>query len=329
MHPASDSAPVRGRVAVVYNPIKVKVAKLRASVAAEERRSGWAESTWHETAASDDGRAAAQEAASTTPDVVLIVGGDGTLRVAAEVLHTTGIPMALLPVGTGNLFARNLRLPLNDIDLSVRTAFTGANRPIDIAFAELEAEGQPPSRHAFLVMAGVGLDASMAANTNARLKKRVGWLAYTDPIARSVFGNKQIDLSYRRDDEKRRSMAAHTVIVGNCGTLTANILLLPAAVPDDGILDAVAFRPRGGAGWTKIGYGLAFNRFFHRTAFGRFLALFLPTSRTLRYTTARRLELRFARPEEIQLDGDPFGLVTAATLTVLHHGLTLRAPSPS
>ena len=147
-------------------------------------------------------------------------------------------------------------------------------------------------------------------------------------IAQSVFGNRQIDLRYSLDDEPRREMRAHTVIVGNCGTLTANILLLPDALVDDGLLDVVAFRPRGGAGWPKIVYGLTFNRLFHRTAVGRFLSLFLPSSRTLRYRQATRLHLEFEKPEQIQLDGDPFGLVSAATITLLHRGLTLRLPRP-
>lgn len=317
------------RAAIVFNPVKVNLRRLRATVVAEEQRSGWAESLWVQTSADDDGRGAALEAAASKPDVILVAGGDGTLRVVAETLHETRIPLALLPVGTGNLFARNLRLPLNDVALSVRTAFVGSNRDVDIGFAELRLPDESSRRYAFLVMAGVGIDAQMAAHTNARLKKRVGWVAYTDPIARSVFGNRQIDLHYARDDQPSRAMRAHTVIVGNCGTLTANILLLPNALVDDGLLDAIAIRPRGGGSWTKIVYGLTFNRLFHRTVFGRFLAMFLPTSRTLRYTQAKRLQLDFDRPQEAQLDGDPFGLVSGMTLTLVHHGLTLRLPAPS
>ncbi len=78
-------------------------------------------------------------------------------------------------------------------------------------------------------MAGIGLDASMAADTNAWVRKRFGWVAYSDPIARSVIGNRQIPIRYTLDDGPARSMRAHTIIVGNCGTLTASVLLLPRA----------------------------------------------------------------------------------------------------
>lgn len=312
------------RAAVVVNPSKVDLRVLRNTVAGQEARSGWQRTSWFETDASDDGRAAALAARDTAPDVVLVVGGDGTLRVVAEALHGSGIPLALLPVGTGNLYARNLRLPLNDVAGSVTAAFTGTDRKVDIAFADLTDAESVTTRHAFLVMAGIGLDANMAANTNARLKKRFGWLAYSDPIVRSVIGNRQIELRYQLDDGPVRSMRAHTVIVGNCGTLTAGVLLLPAAKPDDGILDAVAFRPGKTIGWTGVGYGLSLNRFFHRTGFGRFLAFFIPATKTLRYTSARSLDLQLDGPEQIQLDGDPFGTVTAARLTVDHGGLTIR-----
>lgn len=312
------------RAAIVVNPVKVDLRVLRNTVAAEEQRNGWAPTTWFETAASDDGLAAAREALAAAPDVVLVVGGDGTLRVAAEALHGSGVPLALLPVGTGNLYARNLRIPLNDVAGSVRAAFSGTDRPVDLAFADLTDPQGTTTRHAFLVMAGIGLDANMAANTNARLKKRFGWLAYSDPIMRSVIGNRQIDLRYALDDGDTRTMRAHTVIVGNCGTLTAGVLLLPEAEPDDGVLDAVAFRPGRTVRWAGVGYGLSLNRFFHRTGFGRFLSWLIPATRTLRYTSARVLDLALDHPEQIQLDGDPFGTVVAVRLTVDHGGLTIR-----
>jgi diacylglycerol kinase (ATP) len=310
--------------AVVVNPSKVDVPRIRAAVAAEERLNGWAPTRWFETDAADDGRAAARAARDSAPTVVLVAGGDGTLRVVAEELRSSGIPIALAPSGTGNLFARNLGLPLSDITASVRTAFTGQDRPIDVGRAALTDPSGVTTTHAFLVMIGVGLDASMAADTNAWVKRRFGWIAYSDPIARSVLSDRRIPIGYRIDDGRLRTMHAHTIIAGNCGTLTAGLLLLPGAQPDDGLLDAVAFRPRGWLGWTGVGYALVLNRFFARTGFGRLLARVLPGSTALSYTQARTLELFLEGDEQIQIDGDPFGRVTAARLSVEHHALLLR-----
>jgi diacylglycerol kinase family enzyme len=215
--------------AVVYNPVNVPVPALRAAVAAAEREHGWGSSHWFETARDDGGSAATRKAIAVSPAVVLAAGGDGTVRAVAEELHPTGIPLALLPSGTGNLLARNLHLTLDDLPRAVDTAFAGTERAVDIALAEYRTPDGAHHHRAFVVMAGIGLDAHMAANTNSALKKRIGWAAYADPIARSVLSGKRIHFRYRVDGGRTHALSAHTVIVGNCGTLTANILLLPDA----------------------------------------------------------------------------------------------------
>jgi len=322
---SDETAAVPGlRAAIVFNPSKVQVSTLRSAVATEESAAGWSESSWFETSRADDGRGAVREAAASGPDLIVVAGGDGTLRAAAEALAGTGIPLGLIPSGTGNLFARELGLPLSNPRAAVGVAFAGVERPVDLGLATLERPDGERIERAFLVMAGIGLDAQMAAKTNQELKKRIGWLAYSDPIARSILGNRQFDLTYRLDDEPEVSTRAHTVIVGNSGSLTAGMLLIPAATIDDGMLDAVILRPGRGAGWTNIGYRLTFNRVLHRTGFGRFVSRLTPEPRAIRYAQARRLQVRFSEPQEIQLDGDPNGSVIAATLTVTHHALTLR-----
>ncbi len=326
MNEGSDRMVPAPRAAVVFNPAKVDVAALRKVVGVEESVSGWGPSAWFETSKDDDGRSAAEAAARSGAAVILVAGGDGTLRAAVEALTGSGIPLGLLPTGTANLFARELGLPLNDLAASVSTAFTGDDRPVDVGTAVLHRVDGAESRHAFLVMAGIGVDAHMAAHTNERLKKRIGWLAYSDPIARSVLGNRQFDMVYRLDDGAEVSTRAHTVIVGNSGSLPAGLLLLPDAVIDDGLLDAVVFRPGRGPGWTNIGYRLTFNRVLHRTRFGRLIARLTPRPRAIQWAQATRLQVRLETPQEIQLDGDPHGLVTGAALSVHHHGLTIRVP---
>ncbi|MGN7799524.1 diacylglycerol/lipid kinase family protein [Leifsonia sp. 22587] len=319
----AGSASVVRRAAVVVNPSKVQVAALRSAVAAAEAMAGWAPSEWFETSPTDDGRSAVLAALASHPALIVVAGGDGTLRTAAESLAGTGIPIGLVPSGTGNLFARELGLPLN-LRAAVDLAFAGSDRMVDLATAVLERPDGEREEHAFLVMAGIGLDAEMAAKTNQQLKARIGWLAYSDPIARSILGNKQFDLTYALDDGPEVETRAHTVIVGNSGSLTAGMLLLPNAVVDDGMLDAVIMRPGRGAGWTDIGYRLAFNRVLHRTGFGRFVGRFSRETRAIRYAQARTMKVRFAEPQGIQLDGDPHGDVIAATLTVRHHALAVR-----
>lgn len=316
------------RAAVVYNPVKVDLDKLRASVTSAEARYGWRRSLWLPTSADDPGVGAARDAVRKGVDVVLVAGGDGTVRAAGEALHGTGVPFALLPAGTGNLLARNLGLPLSRLDTAVETAFTGVDRAIDIGLVEIERADGSTAEHAFLVMAGVGLDANMVANTRPGLKRRVGWLAYVDAIARSLRDTEAIRMQFRVDDEPVRPMRAHTLLVGNCGLLPGNILLLPDAELDDGMLDVVTLRPEGIVGWLQIWSKIVWeNGVLRRSNVGRMIAAQQRPVRALRYVEARRIEVAFPRPIRFELDGDGFGSVVGFRASVDPAGLIVRTPA--
>jgi diacylglycerol kinase (ATP) len=303
--------------AIVYNPVsKVPLDRVRHAVEARERQHGWAASRWYPTSREDSGRRAAQDALAGGASVVLVVGGDGTVRAAAEVIHGSGTPVALIPGGTGNLLARNLGLPRGKIGASVRAAFSGVTRGVDVAVAELEDEAGRRSMQVFLVMAGIGLDAQMAQGTSALAKRYLGWLAYVRPIAQSIIRDRLFQLRYRVDGGRTRSSRAHTVIVGNCGTLTGNMLLLPAAVVDDGFLDMVMLRPKGRFGWARIGTRLMVQGVAHRSTFGRSMLESAPGLQALAYAQGRRFEVRFEVPHEVELDGDSFGAIMAARISV-------------
>jgi diacylglycerol kinase family enzyme len=119
---------------------------------------------------------------------------------------------------------------------------------------------------------------------------------------------------------------AHTIIVGNCGTLTAGILLLPGAVPDDGLLDIIALNPTGMGGWLNVGWRLAFNRLLHRSRGGRLLLRVAPGVAAIRYGQARMIVARFNRPQAIELDGDSFGDVLRVRIAVRPGAVVVRVP---
>lgn len=311
--------------AVVWNPVKPLPDRVRSAIAEQEGRNGWGQTRWYETRSDDLGRSAAQQACREQPAVVIVAGGDGTVRAVAEVMRDTGIPIALLPSGTGNLLARDIGTPLNDTDACIAAAFTGVIRQVDVGVVDLEDEDGARRTHVFVVMAGIGLDAEMAVNTSAIAKERLGWLAYVTPIARSILANRLFHLSYRVDDGPIRSARAHTVIVGNCGTLTGNMLLLPGAVVDDGLLDVVMMRPRGRFGWAHIGTRLTLQGIARRSRLSRRILRRSPATQSLAYVQGRHFEGRFDTPHVVQLDGDSFGHVTRVRIRVSPGALQIRS----
>lgn len=315
---------------MVFNPVKGDPEDMKQQVTAAARRHGWAAPEFWETTVEDPGFAPAQEAAEQGCDMVIAAGGDGTVRAVAAALRGTETSLAIIPVGTGNLLARNLSLPL-DVPEAIDTAFSGRDTTIDVCTALLALPNGESEEIDFVVMAGVGIDAQMIAHTDDDLKKRIGFLAYGVAIAKSLTGGRRLRVTWRLDDAPARRTRVHSLIVGNCGDLIASVPLLPDATANDGHFDIVALRPKGLAGWGLIVARLA-------TLMGRKVVNRLRRRDEqvtggsdideLRYSTGTRLEVSLEKPEVFEVDGDEVGEVTAFTVTIEPGCLTVREPLP-
>ena len=315
---------------MVYNPIKVDILALKTAVAAAADDSGWLPPLWFETSVKDAGQLVTAEAIAQGADLVIAAGGDGTVRAVAEGLRDSGVAMALLPSGTGNLLARNLDIGFGSLDEAIHTAFHGVDRTIDLGLAAIVRADGDHEEHVFLVMAGLGLDAKMIANTNSKLKKAVGWLAYVDAGIRSLPEIKPVKLRLSVDNEPERAVNVHTIIIGNCGKLPGGILLIPDAKPGDGVLDFVALRPRGPFGWINVWNKVAWeNGVLRKSALGRRIIDLSRDVKDVTYLTGRDLRMVVETPQEFQLDGDEFGEAKSVHTWVDPGALTVRVPAGS
>jgi len=127
-------APSRPQVAFVANPSKPGVVDLRDAAIQACAARYLPEPMWLETTEEDPGVGQARRAVADGADVVVAAGGDGTVRAVAEGLVGTNAAMGLIPLGTGNLLARNLDLPLGNLPALLRIALTGTDRPIDVGW---------------------------------------------------------------------------------------------------------------------------------------------------------------------------------------------------
>ena len=310
--------------AVIYNPIKVDLDALKATAEAQPGADEW-NTLWLPTSAEDPGQGPAREALDAGATVIIAAGGDGTVRAVAEVVRGTEASLALLPSGTGNLLARNLELTLDDAAHSFETAYTGADRKIDVARIDIRRADNSVDKHAFLVMAGTGLDAKIMSNTDDDLKKKVGWLAYAQAFVRVLRDKTQLRLEYKVDAHRNHSARAQALIVGNCGSLPANILLLPDASVDDGLLDIIVVKPESLRGWLAVAFKILWeNGVVKRTKWGRRMTELKSDSVVMRQ--GKSLTVRLSRPEEVELDGDPFGEMVGCRVTVEPGVLTVKVP---
>lgn len=325
---AQRSAPALPSAAVVYHPLKTDVAALRAAIATEQQRAGWAETRWYPTEAGDAGVSATTQALADGASLVIAAGGDGTIRAVAESLRGTGVPLALAPQGTGNLLARNLGVPLGDFASMARAAFRGTNRAIDLGVVTIVRADESEDEHVFLVLAGMGLDARTINATRSTLKKRLGWLAYVDAGVRTMLKDRPLEIHYTVDDSEVKPMSVYTVMIGNCGLMPGGVLLIPDAELDDGRLDVVALRPLGPFSWLRIWNKIGWeNGVLRKSKAGRRIIDLVNDTKSVTYVRATRYALAVAKPEPIQLDGDDFGLALSVRGTVDPGALTVRVLS--
>ncbi|MGO1539632.1 MAG: diacylglycerol/lipid kinase family protein [Leucobacter sp.] len=341
----SSSPPTKTHAAVVYQPLKTNLTALRTAVAREDDHSGWAPTRWYETEAHDAGVGATKQALEDGASVVLASGGDGTIRAVAEALRGTGTPLTVVPQGTGNLLARNLGVPLNDLREVARAAFRGDNRAIDLGVvrihredaavdsagsltdgrADSEVHGPPVDEHVFLVLAGMGLDARAISATRSTLKKRLGLLAYVDAGMRSMLKDKPLQIHYSLDGSEVKPLSVYTVMIGNCGLMPGGVLLIPDAAVDDGLLDVVALRPLGSFSWLRIWNKIGWeNGVLRKSKTGRRIIDLAHDTKHVTYVQAKNYALSVTKPEPIQLDGDDFGLAVAVSGTVDPGALIVR-----
>lgn len=316
--------------AVVYHPLKTDVAGLRSAVRAAESRAGWAPTRWYETEAADRGTGAARRAIAEGAGVVLGSGGDGTIRAVAEALRGSGVPLGIVPQGTGNLLARNIGMPLGDLEAAVEAAFFGRNQPIDLGLMTIirpadEAGLSVEDEHVFLVLAGMGLDARVIRSTRSTLKKRLGWLAYVDAGVRTMVKDRPLEIEYSMDGSEMKPLTVYTVMIGNCGLLPGGVLLIPDARIDDGLLDVVSLRPLGPFSWLRIWNKIGWeNGVLRKTKTGRRIIDLVNDTKNVTYLRAREYALAVAGPEPIQLDGDDFGLAVEVRGRVDPGALVIR-----
>lgn len=239
-------------------------------------------------------------------DAVFALGGDGTVMEIAGALAGTNVRVGVLAGGTGNLLARALGIPLS-VKHAVSSLLDGSETFIDV--------GRFESGKKFAIAAGVGVDASMVAETPGWLKRRLGvgayaivggWAALRAVLKRDLFHVRLVIDGTVYDGE------AAAVMIANFGAVLGKRLTLgPEIRTDDGVLDACVFSPRSLRDALRITWRML------RADFGNDPAL--------TYRRGCHIRVETFPPRQWQADGELMGM-TPFTVQVEPRAVRLLVP---
>lgn len=317
------------QIGIIWNPAKADEEELRAAFTAAATMAK-VESTpsalWFETTVDDPGQGAAENAVLAGCDLVICAGGDGTVRAVASYLGENGHAKATLgvvPLGTGNLLARNLGIPLGNPQTAFELALTGQTEPIDLGQVRYTATDGSEQHEGFVVMAGFGIDAQMIIETDDELKAKAGWLAYVESLGRSISGTALVSLTLTCDDDEPVNTQAHTLIVANCGTLQGGLTLLPDAQPNDGELDLLLLSAASLTDWIDTMRNMMWDnglkRLLTRTATAE-------SSASTKHGRVSTVQIDLPAPLQFEIDGDDVGEVAAFSVSLLPGALKVQVP---
>lgn len=267
----------------------------------------------HTTVAAPGGPQA-QQALDNGADLVIVAGGDGTVRSVANVLAHTGVPLGIIPVGTANLFHLNAIGREKRLDSSVRTALMGTDTPVDTGIVRLGFADEQHLEARFLVVVGVGRDALSLGGVSQNVKRAIGPAAYFAAVVPQLL-RPPLPMQVRIDGEPMPHTAAWSVLVGNCGVVSGGITVLPGANIQDGKLNLLHVAPKSHLGWLPLAW---------RGMRG--------TTRTVRGVGDHLVEEVTIIPESaaaVQIDGDVWHGIVQAEITVDSSSLIIRGRATS
>lgn len=232
-----DGAP---RVAVLVNPVSGRGRGRDAADAAIARlRELGAEVVAYVGGSVEQSRQLVADALASRPAALVIIGGDGTLSTLLDALVGSDVPIALVPAGTGNDFARAIGVPVGSAHAAgaAELALRGEPRRIDVGRVETAAG----SRH-FLTVAALGFDARVSDRTN-RLRWPRGRARYYLALLTELAQLRPVPFRIAVDDGAARLLPGTLIAIGNTGSYGGGMPICPEALPDDGQLDVTHVGP--------------------------------------------------------------------------------------
>ena len=272
-------------VAIIINPLSGGASpakgRKRAELAADALAKCGEEADIFVTEGRGHARELAAAEAKRGARLVIAWGGDGTINEVVNGLAGASVTLGLLPIGTMNVFATELGLPVHDLEFCWSIVKSNSTRSVDLPKA---------NQKFFVQLAGVGLDAQVVKETSSQLKRDFGPLSYLISAAQ-IAARQPPRLLIQSEDASIDE--GSFVLVGNGRLYGGPFPFFKQAVIDDGLLDVIVFKRLGYLEIIKYLQDVVFSSDIH-----------VPE---IEYFQTRRLRVDSDQSVPVELDGELVG----------------------
>lgn len=309
-------------IAVIFHPSKISEEKVRAAF----QKAGFPNLKFYASDIETGGVEVTKQAIEDGANHIIVAGGDGTVRACVQGVfeEEASVILGLVPIGTGNILARNLKLPITNLEKCISRALLGDVYEIDLGVAKAINPHGDLTKLYFTGIAGIGMDARIMQRTQPELKRRVGWIAYIEG------GFRSLPLKFEKfemlvDDLTPKTLKSYSILIGNAGWLPGQISMMPDARLDDGKLDVAAIGPRKIWNWVDFFARVTWqNKVVRPLALGRKWMDQTANLKTLENLGGSRIRVKPHHPSPLQLDGDVIGEVLEVDFSLQHRALKIR-----
>lgn len=286
---------MKSSIVLISNPVAKKASEKKIAKASYYLESKGYEVKVLFTEKKGDAENYAREAIRRSPSLVIAAGGDGTFNEVANGIAGTDISMAILPLGTSNVLAKELGIPEN-VEGALKVAVNNTASPVSLGKIEITLDSVPYSRY-FILMAGIGFDGEAVFRVNEMVKKISGKGSYILSGMKTILGYNPPQLTLTID---KKTYTGYSAVVGNASKYGGNFTVTPGAKVTDTVLYACLFKGK--------------RRMDHlRYVFG------IVTGTHLRYADVEYLQADYVEIKgraHVQIDGEYLGMTPAHISTV-------------
>ena len=232
----------------------------------------------------------AREVIRSFPSLIIAAGGDGTFNEVINGIAGSKIPMAILPLGTTNVLAKELNIPEN-VEGAMEVAVSGTPKTISLGKITITRDSSIVSRY-FVLMAGIGFDGEVVFRINETIKKISGKGSYIFSGIKTLFRFNPGELTLNIDG---KTFSGYSVIIGNASKYGGHFKVTPDARLTEAVLYGCLFKRKNPLNIVRYVFGVLTGSHL------RF--------KDVEYLKAKSIEI--IGNAHIQIDGDYFGMTPA------------------